>query len=1540
MTASVVHQDAKFNPLNHPICFTSLKRLPTSAWLEHVPFALFLIDVLRPRLLVELGTHGSCSYAAFCQAVKERDLPTRCYAVYPPAKDGRSTHEVGAELQGQDDPLYGGFSCFIQATFEDALGHFDDGSIDLLHIDGLRSYEAVRNVIESWLPKLTSHGIVLLHQTNVREADFGVCKLWEEIRDRYPAFEFFHGRGLGVLAVGEVPWTELQELFAAVEVEAARIRKFFFQLASHLSLKLARDTWETKIQSLQNDLVAQVQAQAPLQSQVTEKEQELARLQGQVLAQEQTLRLFNDRQFDLESGANCLRADVADREEKLSQLKARLETEVADREEKLSQLKARLGTEIADRAEKLSRLEAKLAEKEQTLARLRALVDKTEQDSRQLQMELQERGQAHARLEAQLAEQEQLIQTLNKEATENEEWTFQLEISVVRKDQKINTLAGQTRDSELANRQLQTRVAEQEHALGVLTAQLADITTSNAWRLSQLMRRLRARFAPPGTFRERWLRLGIRGARMWKREGFGVFVRKGAGKLAARLPGLARSTAPPAAPPPVPPVSVPATPGRTGPYVPPPAADAYEVWQANNAWTDRAARVAECSLELLARRPLFSVIMPVHDADELCLRRAVDSVRVQVYPHWELCIADDASRAAHVRPLLNRLAAEDPRIRVCFLAENGNISQATNAAAELARGQYLVLLDQDDEITADCLFELAQAAATEPAPDMIYSDDDKIDVAGRRYAPQFKPDWSPELLLSYSCFSHVLCLKRSLYAAVGGLRTGLEGCQDYDLALRVSERAERVVHLPKVLYHWRCLPGSTASNGAAKPAAFERGIRAVQDALDRRGIKGRVSRPDWAVNGHLGIFQIDFPDDGPKVSILIPTKDRLDLLRPCLESIRRKTTYRNYEIVVIDNDSSDGETRAYLEEIRGWCKVVHVAGPGGSFNFAYLNNEAAKQADGEFLLLLNNDTEVLRPEWLSQLVGYGQIRGVGVAGGRLLYPDGRVQHAGVVRGYHHGIAGHAFKLLPQWDPGYLFYAKVARNYSAATAACLLVRRELYAEMGGLDERQFAVAFNDVDFCLRVGRRGLRCVYVPRAELIHKEGASRGFADNPTEQARFRRLWGSRHDPYYSPNLSLEHERFALDTRHTRRQPIPSELPVRLLMCAHNLDPEGAPFSQYELTLRLKERGRLAPEVYAPTDGPLAQLYRAAGIPVHVFSNPLKDVHTRELFEEHQQAFAQWIRDEGYHLLYANTLSSFFAIDAAQRLGLPSLWNIRESIDWRSHFEQFGSALVEPALRCFQYPYRIVFVAEATRRLFGDLNSRHNFAVIHNGLRREPIDHFIRGHSPQDAKAQIGCPLGKMVVSIIGTVCERKGQHEFVQAALEVLRRGQRDVVFYIVGCRPTAYFERLKDLVAPYANHIRLIPETEHIHPYFRASDVLVCCSTNESFPRVILEAMAFGLPLITTLVYGIAEQVTHERSALTYTPGDVDQLRAHLERLLTNPSERERLGAGARATLDTLTSYEEMVEAYEQFLLEAYLTAGEPAQTLALGEAFLPLAA
>ena len=553
----------------------------------------------------------------------------------------------------------------------------------------------------------------------------------------------------------------------------------------------------------------------------------------------------------------------------------------------------------------------------------------------------------------------------------------------------------------------------------------------------------------------------------------------------------------------------------------------YGAWLQQHSLTAEASREAEARARSFRHRPLISVIMPVYNVEPGWLRMALDSVERQIYPNWELCIADDASSDERVPALLRAYASQRPRVKVVRLSENKHVAGATNAAIDLAQGEFLAFLDHDDELVPSALLEVAEVLQADPNLDIIYSDHDIVGEDDLLRAPTFKPSWSPELLLSYMYFGHLKVYRTALVRRAGGMRPGFEGSADYDLALRLVEMTDRITHIPKVLYHWRAIASSMASTSETKPYSFESGRRAVQEALDRRGIAGAATHPEFAQRAKVGIYKICFreTEDEP-VTIIIPTRDKCGLLKACIESIERLTTHRAYEIVIIDNESKDPETLNYLSVIKH--RVVPFATPRG-FNFAEIANFGVAQSRTEIFVLLNNDTEVIAPEWLAEMVGYGRLPGVGAVGAKLLYADRRIQHAGVILGVH-GLTGHAIQPLPN-DLAPLEYGLAVRNYLAVTAACMLGRKSVFEEVGGLNATDLKVAWNDVDYCLRLRERGYRIVMNPHALLYHLESQSRGDDKNPAEVTYMKDHWRQYidDDPFFNINFSRCNSDFRVKT---------------------------------------------------------------------------------------------------------------------------------------------------------------------------------------------------------------------------------------------------------------------------------------------------------------------------------------------------------------------------------------------------------------------------
>lgn len=630
-------------------------------------------------------------------------------------------------------------------------------------------------------------------------------------------------------------------------------------------------------------------------------------------------------------------------------------------------------------------------------------------------------------------------------------------------------------------------VAELERKLADLEVRHERITRSSGVRLMQGLYRLLDRIAPWGTRRRSFFLAPGRALR--------IAANRGVGQMLAHLlkvwvwvPNLWRRALPP-----VERLTV---------------GERYELWLRLQILSKARLRAMRRQARKLSHRPLITIVTRVFDTRPEHLRAAIESVRAQVYPEWELVLVDDGSSRADTLDVLRAYDQHDPRIRVRFLEVHRGAPAASNAGIELANGEFVGFLDHDDELKPNALFELARLLNEQRDLDFIYSDEDKVNPDGRMEDPFFKPDWSPDLALTLDYVSHLSVFRRELLGRIGGMREGFDGAQDYDLVLRVTEATDRIAHVPLPLYSWRKGPGAVAGSDETKPHAYQAAKRAAGEALERRGYRGEIL--DGPYPGYLRARYELIGE--PRVSIIVPTRDRVDLLRRCIESIGQRSTYANYELLVVDNDSQEPRTERYLESVPG--RVIRYP---DEFNFSRIVNLAAAEAEGEILVFLNNDTEVINPDWIEAMLEHAQRPEVAAVGSRLLFPDGSPQHEGIIVGPGRGLAENAVR------GGYFGLDRSIHNCSAVTAACMMVRKEVFLELGGFEER-LRVAYNDVDFCLRAREKGYLVVYTPYALLYHDEGSTRSrFARRqPVEDEElFRARWAGYRDPYYNPNLDLE-----------------------------------------------------------------------------------------------------------------------------------------------------------------------------------------------------------------------------------------------------------------------------------------------------------------------------------------------------------------------------------------------------------------------------------
>jgi GT2 family glycosyltransferase len=554
----------------------------------------------------------------------------------------------------------------------------------------------------------------------------------------------------------------------------------------------------------------------------------------------------------------------------------------------------------------------------------------------------------------------------------------------------------------------------------------------------------------------------------------------------------------------------------------------YAAWFAKQQLQPQDIAAAQQEMAQWHNPPTFSIIMPVYNVDKVWLEKAIESVRQQIYPHWQLCIADDASTEPHIHETLSRYQALDQRIHVQFQPQNQGISQTSNAALALATGDYIALLDHDDELANYALLEVARLIQRHPDADFIYSDEDKIDVDGRHFNPFFKPDWSPDYMhgCMYTC--HLGVYRTAIVRAMGGFRSEYDGSQDWDLVLRLVEKTQNIYHIPKVLYHWSIIPSSAAAGDTAKPWAYMAAQKALEDMVRRSPYPGWVE-PGPAV----GFFRVRrHLADHPLVSIIIPSAGKtltsndqpVCLLENCIRSIHDLSTYNNFEIIVVDGFDLPDLTCQLLKKEK--IQLVRSSAP---FNFSERMNRGAAAARGDYLLMLNDDTEIKTPDWLESMLELAQQPEIGAVGAKLMFPNGRIQHSGVL--VLQGNPCHAFYNATAIDPGHFFSNQINRNYIAVTGACLMVRRQVFEQVGGFDQA-FPLNYNDVDLCCKIHQAGYRNLVVPYVQLIHYESVTRSSNLKPEELEQFQAKWlpylnQFSGDPYYNPNLCTYSANFLL-----------------------------------------------------------------------------------------------------------------------------------------------------------------------------------------------------------------------------------------------------------------------------------------------------------------------------------------------------------------------------------------------------------------------------
>lgn len=1294
---------------------------PSSAWTNHIPFAFWLVDVFRPKTIVELGTHRGASYFSMCQAVKRLGFSTKCFAVDTWKGDcqaGYYSEEVYRDVAEWNDKHFSAFSRLVRSTFDEALQHFADASIDLLHIDGLHTYEAVRHDFDAWLPKLSDNAVVLFHDTNVHENNFGVFALWREVTKERLHFEFLHGHGLGVLGLGHDYPAPLKYLF-----NAGRDGALTYQI---------RDSFAS---------------------------------------------LGRAASFQYDNGV--LGLQVAELRRVISESDNKLADQTAVMQE-LERAKSGSQNSLADNLEKINQLENGMRERNNKLATQTIAIQ-------ELQNSLTEKLGKISHLENMAREKDAVISEFRRP-------TFLL---------KLAAAIRHPFSSKRRKMFRHVRVVSDEHVLLPRT---------------DLKLKLRALWRYPlnSSRRKRYRSIEL--------------------QMLSSTEGLDFD---------------PHDPIESNPII---AARRKILLQ------DIALRFKAQNITTIEGGPLISIIVPVYKTPIDILRCMIESVERQNYSSWELCIVDDGSIDAEIETMLRAAAKRDSRIKIELSNENGGISSASNKAIELATGEYIALLDHDDELTSDALAEVGKAIDADPDCDIIYSDECRIMENGSLHEIFAKPDWSPLLMLACMYMGHLTVYRKSLVQALGGFRSEFDFSQDYDLALRATEKTVRIRHIPKILYGWRAIPRSAAAG--SKGHARTSNIAALQDAVNRRGWSGRAEA--LPASNHI-VWSSNVLD--ALVTIIIPS-DNLSHIKSTLQSLITTTTYENWEAIVVTNS---GLISTMSRENQ--LKHVRYAPYDEPFNFSRKCNVGARHARGKYLVFFNDDVRVLTIKWLEHLVEILDIEGTGAVSPKLLYENDTIQYAGMITGVRR-LIGTAFHTLPAETHKYFNFAQSLREVSLLSGACLAVKAATFAEVGGFNEIETPIYHSDVDLCLKIRALNLSCVYTPYAMLRHFGHSSLRRTENkrvPKDKSTIYLLkqWPRQiaNDPFFTKQMRelLYHdsaEYFELFPCSEQKQYTGKDI----LLVTHDLSESGAPRVIFEVAKILNELGHFV-VVASPTDGKMRGDFQQIGVNVIV----------DELLLSHHQTVCEFARN--FDLIIANTCVTWPVVhDLSSAVEI--IWYIHE-ISLVSNLAASSPKFVA-SLNAAQNVWVGSKLAAEALKQFGC-----EAKVIEYG--RPGLETVVKNIDPK---------ADKRTICVFGSYEYRKGQDLLVDAVktLDADLRAKISVQMY-GRVLDAEYFSQLTEK-CNNSPEIILGPEVSYVdyRELLSQSDLVVLPSRDDTLPLVSLDALSICVPVLCTSTTGIALYLRDNETGFIVKTATVSAIADKLQKILELPlREWENVGREGR---------------------------------------------
>lgn len=891
--------------------------------------------------------------------------------------------------------------------------------------------------------------------------------------------------------------------------------------------------------------------------------------------------------------------------------------------------------------------------------------------------------------------------------------------------------------------------------------------------------------------------------------------------------------------------------------------DAYAQWQTRQALSPRLRTMLATSATG-ADSPRFTVLVDARECTPAQLFDLSASLRAQIHPHWKAWFIGGSAPGG------------DARLRSQPLAHSRQFATALNTVIQSAAGTHVAFVPGHSRLSPDALAEIARAITHDPALELIYTDEDQMDDAGLRREPSFKPDWSPALADSGLFPGYLSVVPSVRLTALAGFREDFPHLPWIDLLRRLGDTLDprRVAHLPLVCHHARA---SVARETDPGHPSVEESRRSLADAVRRRGRTAAPFLPETGHHRRLRFHQLRAEPgilSQLPVTIVIPTRDRLHLLQECIELLDETVDWRHVKLVIVDDHSRDTDAVRYLAAIQQrtdlHCVVVRPADRAAPFNYSHLVNLARPHLDTPLVLHLNNDVNALEPGWLEEMATWFLQPDVGVVGAQLIYPDRSLNHTGIIIGPHGGLADTPFAKAPAPAIPVPWFA-VAREVSAVTGACLLTRTALYEQLNGFDEQDFGVAYNDVDYCLRVRAAGRRIIYTPQAKLMHWGSATRGVSFDDAEHVAFVHRYPAYRDPYLSPHLRLEGNQLLCTPTATIRAERSGRL--RMLLITHNLNYEGAPLLLLEYATWLVREAGFSLELLSAQDGPLRPAFAALGARVTVVDAAgLYASVSRDEFQLRLKSLAPQLDWAAIDLVMCNTLTCFWGVLLAALARKPALLYIHESNSPFRFFElKLKLELHGLVNEAFAQAAAVVFPCQATRAYYEALNVSDNFRLAPAWIGLDTIDAFRATHSRSELRRRHGFAEDETVIINLGTVCERKGQHVFIRAIDHFNRQAHRGKFrFVMVGARPGTYLDLLqRDIARLGLTNVSFVPETAGAFDYFVAADLFVCTSYEESFPRVVMEAMGFRTPIVSTNVHGIAELIGQRQHGYLVPPGD-----------------------------------------------------------------------